>query len=97
MVPPSQPPCSGIKFTVSIGGDASGPVVVGRDNHVEVHQSAPMPEPEPEPVPASPPASQPAPDAAASTQTNTAKDHGTVYAVTGGDMHIHQVPDEDLA
>lgn len=24
------------------------------------------------------------------TQTNTARDHGTVYAVTDGDMHIHE-------
>lgn len=95
MVPPSQPPRSGDKFSVSIGGDASGPVVVGRDNHVEVHQPAPVSVPEPEPT--SPPAPEPAPEAAASTQTNTAKDHGTVYAVTGGDMHIHQVPDEDLS
>ncbi|BBB02035.1 hypothetical protein RVR_9732 [Actinacidiphila reveromycinica] len=85
MVPPAQPPRAGDEFTVSIGGDASGPVVVGRDNHVEVHQPAPVSVPEPPP------------DAAASTQTNTAKDHGTVYAVTGGDMHIHQVPDGNLS
>ncbi|WP_328330051.1 MULTISPECIES: hypothetical protein [unclassified Streptomyces] len=75
---PSPQRSSGDEFTVRIGGDVSGPVVVGHDNHVEVHQ----------PAPATPPL--PEPDPATSTQTNTAKDHGTVYAVTNGDMHIHQ-------
>ncbi|WP_234347634.1 hypothetical protein [Streptomyces specialis] len=70
MPPPSA---SGDEYTIRIGGNASGPVVAGHDNHVEVHHPAPGPQPEPVP----------------STQTNTAKDHGTVYAVTHGDMHIH--------
>jgi hypothetical protein len=80
--PPQQPSC-GDEFTVSIGGDVSGPVVVGSGNHVEVHQPAPAPA-------VAPPAPEPDPAAAAANQTNTAKGHGTVYAVTGGDMHIHQ-------
>ncbi|MFE2140611.1 hypothetical protein ACFXA3_02435 [Streptomyces sp. NPDC059456] len=75
----SQSQSSGDEFTIRIGGDVSGPVVVGHDNHVEVHRSAsacvPRTVPEAEPV--------------KSTQTNTAKDEGTVYAVTNGDMHIH--------
>jgi hypothetical protein len=56
------------RYTIRIGGDASGVVVAGDDNRVEVHE---------------PPGS---------IQTNTAHDHGTVYAVTDGDMHIHDAP-----
>ncbi|MFF1344211.1 hypothetical protein ACFVYT_41525 [Streptomyces sp. NPDC058290] len=77
----SQSQSSGDEFTIRIGGDVSGPVVVGNDNHVEVHQSAPASAPAPRTVPEAEPAK--------STQTNTAKDEGTVYAVTNGDMHIH--------
>jgi hypothetical protein len=68
---------SGDEITIRIGGDASCPVIAGHHNHVEVHHPAP--------------ASQLAPgsEPVTSTQTNTAKDHGTVYAVTNGDMHIH--------
>ncbi|MEU6080180.1 hypothetical protein [Streptomyces sp. NPDC047108] len=74
---PSPSPASGDEFTIRIGGDVSGPLVVGHNNCVEVQHPAPTPRsvPESEPV--------------TSTQTNTAKDRGTVYAVTGGDMHIH--------
>ncbi|SOD62566.1 hypothetical protein SAMN06297387_106143 [Streptomyces zhaozhouensis] len=65
--------------SVRIGGDAHGPVVVGDGNHVSTQ--GPPPPPTPEPVDGA---------AASGTQTNTAHQHGTVYAVTGGDMHIHQ-------
>ncbi|MFF8281761.1 hypothetical protein ACF06W_03455 [Streptomyces albus] len=62
---------SGGRFTIRIGGDASGPVVAGHDNHVEVHgdggegrESGP-------------------------TQSNAAHDHGTVYTVMNGELHVH--------
>ncbi|KUJ66228.1 hypothetical protein ACZ90_39285 [Streptomyces albus subsp. albus] len=35
----------GDRFTIRIGGDASGPVVAGHDNRVEVHQTQPDPQP----------------------------------------------------
>ncbi|MDJ0379333.1 hypothetical protein [Streptomyces sp. G-G2] len=54
---------------IRIGGDVSGPVIVGNGNHVGLGNPAPGP--------------------AGPSQTNTAKDHGTVYAVTNGDMHVH--------
>ncbi|WP_234313614.1 hypothetical protein [Streptomyces sp. NBRC 109706] len=69
---------SGDELTIRIGGNASGPVVAGHWNHVEAHQPAPTSPPEPQP--------------ALATQTNTAQDHGTVNAVTNGDMHIHHPP-----
>lgn len=68
----------GNRYTIRITGDASGPVVAGDDNHVEVHQP---------PTAAAVPA-EPAPPAGP-TQTNTAHDHGTVYTVMRGEMHIH--------
>lgn len=64
----------GEHYSVHIGGDAKGPVVVGHGHHVEFTTA--------------PPAATR--DAPAATQTNTAREQGTVYAVTGGDMHIHQ-------
>ncbi|WP_078500707.1 hypothetical protein [Wenjunlia vitaminophila] len=33
-----MPPSTGDQYTIRIGGDASGPVVAGHDNQVEVHQ-----------------------------------------------------------
>ncbi|MFJ3725302.1 hypothetical protein ACIPYQ_22390 [Streptomyces sp. NPDC090045] len=78
----------GDRFTIRIGGDASGPVVAGHENHVEIHQDRP-------PTPAGDIAS---PDTDTDTDTgtgtgadqiNTANDHGTVYTVMQGDLHIH--------
>ena len=46
---------SGDQYRIHIGGDAAGPVVVGRDNHVEVDH-APTTAPTPTPAPASTPA-----------------------------------------
>jgi hypothetical protein len=84
---------SGDQFTIKIGGDSSGPVVAGNENRIEIHQ----------PAPAIPDAgSEERPDAAdtdgdedqaassGSAQTNTANDHGTVYSVMHGDLHIHR-------
>ena len=75
---------SGDRHTVRIGGDAAGPIVVGRDNRVEVtYPRAAAPD---EPTPA------PAPQDA-STQNNTASGHGTVYTVMKGDLHVHHQAD----
>ncbi|WP_330332620.1 hypothetical protein OHS33_24850 [Streptomyces sp. NBC_00536] len=61
------------QVTIRIGGDASGPVIVGDRNRVETRE----------------PAQESPGEEAKSEQRNTAKDHGTVYAVTQGDMHVH--------
>jgi len=58
---------SGNRFSISIDGNAAGPVVAGNHNRVGLSQ---------EPTPAE------------SEQTNTG--HGTVFAVTNGDLHVHQ-------
>lgn len=63
----------GDQYTIRIDGDVSGTVVAGRDNRVEAGSPAP--------------AGAAPPDGA--EQANTAKDHGTVYAVQDGDMHVH--------
>ncbi|MET7303183.1 hypothetical protein [Embleya sp. NPDC005575] len=68
---------SGERFTVRIGGDASGPVVVGHDIRVEVHEAKP-----------GTPAAQ-EDEAPGSTQTNTAEDHATINSVMHGEQHIH--------
>lgn len=76
---------AGDQFTIRIGGAASGPVVAGHGNRVEAHQpqTGNMSADEP-----------PSPDA---TQTNTANEHGTVFTVMNGDMHIHQADDPPAA
>ncbi|MBH5333387.1 hypothetical protein IHE55_00635 [Streptomyces pactum] len=73
---------TGDQYTVKIGGDASGPVVVGRDNHVEVHQDRPEAGSGGTPSEAQPP---PGP----TTQTNTAKDHASLFTVMNGELHVH--------
>ncbi|MEU1409868.1 hypothetical protein ABZ471_48155 [Streptomyces sp. NPDC005728] len=60
--------------TVRIGGNASGPVVVGDRNRVEVRQAAP----EPEPAESGP------------VQISIAKDHGTIFAVQEGSQDVDQ-------
>ena len=52
----------GDRYSVRIGGDAAGPVVVGDENVVS----------------------------AGPVQHNTAKGHGTIYAVQDGDMHANE-------
>jgi len=63
----------GDQYTVRIDGDVSGTVVAGRDNRVDTG-------------PAAPPGTAPS---AGTAQAGTAKDHGTVYSVQDGDMHVH--------
>lgn len=72
----------GDRFEISIGGDASGPVVAGRDNRVETTA------PPADVRTGSGPAEGDAPGD--STQNNTAKDHGRVFTVMNGELHIHQ-------
>ncbi|WP_441247049.1 hypothetical protein [Kitasatospora sp. McL0602] len=70
-----MPSTSGDRFTVRIGGNVAGPVVVGHDNQVEVNH------PNPEAAPA------PAPES--STLNTTAEGHATAYSVMNGDLHVH--------
>ncbi|QHC29490.1 MULTISPECIES: hypothetical protein [unclassified Streptomyces] len=65
--------------SIRIGGDAFGPVVAGNDNRVEVRQAAP----------------EAGREAAGPVQNNTAKDHGTVYTVMTGDLHVHHDTPEE--
>lgn len=71
---------SGDRFTISIGGDANGPVVAGHENQVEVHQPQ-----------SESPALAPAltGDESGSTQKNVAKDNASLYTVQNGELHIH--------
>lgn len=77
-----RPPArSGDQYNVRIGGDATGPVVVGGDNQVEVTNPAP-----PKTDGASTPAADPG-------QHNIARDHGTLYSGQHGELHIHHHED----
>ena len=73
---------SGDRYSIRIGRDAYAPVVAGHDNVVETPpaQSEPIHEDEDRALGAS--------------QRNSAKDHGTVFAVTHGDMHIYRRDDD---
>ncbi|GCD93091.1 hypothetical protein [Embleya hyalina] len=66
---------AGDRYSIRIGGDASGPVVAGHDIHIETARSEPSAARVDEP--------------SGDTQTNTAEDHATVYAVMDGEQHIH--------
>ncbi|MFE7367065.1 hypothetical protein [Streptomyces anulatus] len=86
-----MPPSTGDQYSISIGGDASGTVVAGHGNKVEVNRTG---EAEPDTVAAS--AADTAADAAAdanagagTTQRTTVRDHGTAYTVTRGELNIH--------
>ncbi|MGW0661454.1 hypothetical protein [Streptodolium elevatio] len=81
---------SGDRFVVRIGGDATAPLIVGSGNHVEIRQAAPdaAARSTSEVDPAVDPDAGP-PSGAAPAQANTANDHGTVYTVMEGEMHIH--------
>ncbi|WP_435596846.1 hypothetical protein [Streptomyces anulatus] len=86
-----MPPSTGDQYSISIGGDASGTVVAGHGNKVEVNRTG---DAEPDAVAAS--AADTAADAAAdanagagTTQRTTVRDHGTAYTVTRGELNIH--------
>ncbi|MFI1797853.1 hypothetical protein ACH427_10900 [Streptomyces sp. NPDC020379] len=74
-------PSQGDRNTIRIGGDASGPVVAGHDNHVEIHHAPPA-------IGTGSAPDEP-PDATGSAQINTADGHGTVFTVMNSDMHVH--------
>jgi hypothetical protein len=88
---------SGDRHTVRIGGDAAGPVVVGRGNHVEVtHPATTVPDeasPTPTPADGTGAPQPPGPDTG-STQNNTASGHSTIYTVMNGELNIHRQDDE---
>ncbi|MFB4195399.1 hypothetical protein [Streptomyces carpaticus] len=72
---------AGDRFTIRIGGDASGTVVAGHENRVEIHHSPEQPETATEPDRETGP-----------SQTTTVRDHGTAYTVMKGELHIHADP-----
>ncbi|MET8544331.1 hypothetical protein ABZW03_27365 [Kitasatospora sp. NPDC004799] len=77
-----MPAESGDRYTVRIGGDATAPIVVGHDNHVEVTS--------PQPAAPGPEAGSGAGSGAGdSTMNNTASGHSTVYTAMHGDIHVH--------
>ncbi|MFJ8971978.1 hypothetical protein ACIRJ3_22075 [Streptomyces anulatus] len=87
-----MPPSTGDQYSISIGGDASGTVVAGHGNKVEVNRTG---EAEPDAV------ADAAADAGA-TQRTTVRDHGTAYTVMRGELNIHHAapgrspePEED--
>ncbi|WP_097964103.1 hypothetical protein [Streptomyces sp. or20] len=95
-----MPPSTGDQYSISIGGDASGTVVAGHGNQVEVHAPA-----EAGPEAAAEAAADAGADAnadAGSTQRTTVRDHGTSYTVMRGELNIHHAapgrspePEED--
>ncbi|MDQ0696575.1 hypothetical protein [Streptomyces sp. W4I9-2] len=91
-----MPPSTGDQYSISIGGDASGTVVAGHGNQVEVHRTG---EPEAE---AAADANADADADAGATQRTTVRDHGTAYTVMRGELNIHHAapgrspePEED--
>ncbi|MFJ9505446.1 hypothetical protein ACIRPZ_16745 [Streptomyces anulatus] len=74
-----MPPSTGDQYSISIGGDASGTVVAGHGNQVEVHA----------PAEAGPEAAADAGADAGATQRTTVRDHGTSYTVMRGELNIH--------
>lgn len=69
-----MPPSTGDQYSISIGGDASGTVVAGHGNKVEVNRSGE----------AEPDAAADANADAGATQRTTVRDHGTAYTVMRG-------------
>lgn len=76
-----MPPSTGDQYSISIGGDASGTVVAGHGNQVEVHRTG---EPEAEPDAAADAVAADANADAGATQRTTVRDHGTAYTVMRG-------------
>lgn len=97
-----MPPSTGDQYSISIGGDASGTVVAGHGNQVEVHgtgEAGPEAAAGPE---AGPEAAADANADAGATQRTTVRDHGTAYTVMRGELNIHHAapgrspePEED--
>ncbi|EHM28273.1 MULTISPECIES: hypothetical protein [Streptomyces] len=94
-----MPPSTGDQYSISIGGDASGTVVAGHGNQVEVHRTG---EPEAEPDAAADAVAADANADAGATQRTTVRDHGTAYTVMRGELNIHHAapgrspePEED--
>ncbi|MFY0509799.1 hypothetical protein ACOMD4_05245 [Streptomyces anulatus] len=95
-----MPPSTGDQYSISIGGDASGTVVAGHGNQVEVNRTG-----EAEPDAVADTATDAAADAnadAGATQRTTVRDHGTAYTVMRGELNIHHAapgrspePEED--
>lgn len=95
-----MPPSTGDQYTISIGGDASGTVVAGHGNQVEVHgpgEAGPATDSN-----ANPDAAADANADAGATQRTTVRDHGTAYTVMRGELNIHHAapgrspePEED--
>ncbi|MFF8499966.1 hypothetical protein ACF07L_04805 [Streptomyces anulatus] len=84
-----MPPSTGDQYTISIGGDASGTVVAGHGNQVEVHRTD---EAGPESAAAAEAGAGAGADAdvdAGATQRTTVRDHGTAYTVMRGELNIH--------
>lgn len=73
-----MPPSTGDQYSISIGGDASGTVVAGHGNQVEVNRTG-----EAEPDAAADAVADANADAGA-TQRTTVRDHGTAYTVMRG-------------
>ena len=86
---------SGDRITIRVGGNASGPIVVGDRNRVEAHQ--PGPDPAAPPAGAPDPGPDPGPEPSGRTQTNTADGHASLYTVMNGDMHVHHDDGPDAA
>ncbi|MFD7124445.1 MULTISPECIES: hypothetical protein [Streptomyces] len=91
-----MPPSTGDQYSISIGGDASGTVVAGHGNQVEVNRTG-----EAEPDTAADAVTEANADAGA-TQRTTVRDHGTAYTVMRGELNIHHAapgrspePEED--
>ncbi|MFH8687823.1 hypothetical protein ACH4EC_13285 [Streptomyces anulatus] len=91
-----MPPSTGDQYSISIGGDASGTVVAGHGNQIEVNRTG-----EAEPDAAADTVADAAADAGA-TQRTTVRDHGTAYTVMRGELNIHHAapgrspePEED--
>lgn len=77
-----MPPSTGDQYSISIGGDASGTVVAGHGNKVEVNRTG---EAEPDAVAdAAADANADANADAGATQRTTVRDHGTAYTVMRG-------------
>ncbi|MEU5229741.1 hypothetical protein AB0G82_10790 [Streptomyces anulatus] len=94
-----MPPSTGDQYSISIGGDASGTVVAGHGNQVEVHRTG---EPDPEAAADAAAADANADAVAGATQRTTVRDHGTAYTVMRGELNIHHAapgrspePEED--
>ncbi|MFH9236979.1 hypothetical protein ACH4KO_06090 [Streptomyces anulatus] len=94
-----MPPSTGDQYSISIGGDASGTVVAGHGNQVEVHRTG---EAEPDAAADAVDAAADAHADAGATQRTTVRDHGTAYTVMRGELNIHHAapgrspePEED--